>query len=817
MQPANESLVMHAFRPQYTSSGHEFRGGSIVWNPSEGSIKQTATLGPDESAITAGQGTAAARLQPTAEAIRATSYGSRNGMTEFSVEASLSAGVSANADVATRRGAVAIEATHSVGTRAQYRVVLPGENQSHDAAFRVNPFDPTTIPPGGSVIMDQQGFAKTTLEGSFRNIATQYQLVDAKGSSYAVTRLDEHHVRITLGPNRAIEAYNGWGFKTDAITAMLGRQDSLSHSKVETATFDLSNPDAQAAYLHFVSTGHIAHETPGVSDVAMLERIGYSSQTRAKFETLLGGVDLGGNQNTGSLVRATYRDGSYSTTLDLQYSDSVPLTITKRYDTEGREIPSARNYQLALDTRSPEYGAFKRFLGADKEQEELTMARLLNTVVTGNPRANGPIKPGDAVTLNFNEAQMQALLQDTRKTVEATRGIFQPGFLPENTTERPEEQSERFAQNIARQINHSPFNIATLLHRISEGADGRFDNSYKPLDAQVVVRDSVPETLRMAPTSTPITRDNPAHGQYSTPAPTPMPAMAAAHSGTTAAMSPATAAPAESALAQPVLGQPILDHERVRDLQQRLNQCGFRDGEGRELAVDGMYGRQTIGAVKAMQFQHGLEVTGLAGPETLHKLEQLEQARQRQNPLDRTSIETPVDSAFERQGDALKDHRQQHGLPSSSHAAATSHPHENPQHIAASPSQTSPHVLLDDARHRAHPMFAQGLDCMYRLDAEHGRASDERSAMMAAALVPAACEQGLKRIDQVLLSEDRNRLFAIQDPGSVHARYAWVETVRASQQPLEQSTTQADQVLQQQDNKQEQGQQRQNLTSGMSI
>lgn len=55
--------------------------------------------------------------------------------------------------------------------------------------------------------------------------------------------------------------------------------------------------------------------------------------------------------------------------------------------------------------------------------------------------------------------------------------------------------------------------------------------------------------------------------------------------------------------------------ENVRQLQGILRLAGYYDGE-----IDGSYGPQTTGAVKAFQAANGLEEDGVAGPKTLEAL-----------------------------------------------------------------------------------------------------------------------------------------------------------------------------------------------------
>jgi len=57
--------------------------------------------------------------------------------------------------------------------------------------------------------------------------------------------------------------------------------------------------------------------------------------------------------------------------------------------------------------------------------------------------------------------------------------------------------------------------------------------------------------------------------------------------------------------------------QEVRDMQQKLKEYGYLSG-----AVDGIFGKQTLEAVKKFQAANGLAVDGIAGPKTLSKLYQ---------------------------------------------------------------------------------------------------------------------------------------------------------------------------------------------------
>ncbi|MGS0997532.1 XVIPCD domain-containing protein [Rhodanobacter sp. UC4451_H18] len=75
---------------------------------------------------------------------------------------------------------------------------------------------------------------------------------------------------------------------------------------------------------------------------------------------------------------------------------------------------------------------------------------------------------------------------------------------------------------------------------------------------------------------------------------------------------------------------------------------------------------------------------------------------------------------------------------------------------------------------------------MRRIDAQLSRHSDTRSRNLAAALTVTARREGLERIDQVALSGDGERAFALQD--SLPARMAHVQTAGATRTSIMESS-----------------------------
>lgn len=176
--------------------------------------------------------------------------------------------------------------------------------------------------------------------------------------------------------------------------------------------------------------------------------------------------------------------------------------------------------------------------------------------------------------------------------------------------------------------------------------------------------------------------------------------------------------------------------ERIRDLQSRLRELGYRDAQGREIERNGHYGVAMQAAVIRFQQTNGLEPTGDIDEATL-RLALPPQRRE----ADRTD------------------------------------------HISPGVRPQANHPLLDQARER-----------IQALDQSLGRRYDEASERLAGAVAVLARENGLTRIDHVLLSLQTptagagEHVFAVQgDPASPVALRVHMRTDAAIATPVEQS------------------------------
>lgn len=119
------------------------------------------------------------------------------------------------------------------------------------------------------------------------------------------------------------------------------------------------------------------------------------------------------------------------------------------------------------------------------------------------------------------------------------------------------------------------------------------------------------------------------------------------------------------------------------------------------------------------------------------------------------------------------------------------------QHRPAAPSMP---IRLDDPSHPDHAFFNQVRDHVVALDKSLGRSPDHYTGNIASALTVQARADGLKRVDEIDLSEDGSALWAIQTPPGQYG-YLFELTTRVptneANTPMEQSGAKWPQAMQQ--------------------
>lgn len=444
-----------AFDPTYTSSNVEVHGKagrtSVSATPGDGGLKVT------QEARQQGAG-------PAGGPFRATTLGASestaDGRVSYQLELETVAGQ--------RQKSGIVESTHTEGLRGRYRVSLP-EGDGTDPT-QINPFDPQTLPNGASVTLDAQSFSGTAMAGTFRNIAAEHKLTEAEGASLRVDRLDDGRVRVTTGPNQAVDAFNGMGFSAKGVTAIAGRQDALGQSSVRTATFDLADAQGQAAYQQFVANGSLDAKTPGMDDVATVERLGMSSQTRLKVDVGTAfGLDLAGARNSGDVTQVRRDDGSFTELRNVQYDGNLPVTRLSQYGADGQELRDQRRYEFTFDLRQHAQGD--------------QVAGLLNSALTGDTGAHGPVKAGERNTVSFSEDQLRAMMERTQQMVQDNPMAGERWrLLAEDGRGGLQTDVDAYATSLARNRGNSEYGMAEQMFRL---ATADKDAGVQKIDATV--------------------------------------------------------------------------------------------------------------------------------------------------------------------------------------------------------------------------------------------------------------------------------------------------------------------------------------------
>lgn len=436
--------------------------GNVSVNPETGSLTASGGVAFNESVKSSkGYGIS---FGAGANASLSGGVNTANGVTTYKASSDVS--VFLKGGVSTPQAGLEIGRTE--GIRASYQVAMPAD--AGVSPLSVNPFDPQSMPVGTKITMNGSDYSTNEFKATFRNLATQTKVTDESGVSTIVERTGEDTVRVTAGPTEAIKAYNGVGVDFGVASVMLGRNDSLSGATVRTAQFDLSGAAGQAAYNDFLANGTLPVDNgDGVSNVARVERLDYSSQTNLSAKLGPVNLSLDGAKNTGNAVVTTHADGSVERNVDLQYAGNVPMNISQRWDANGNEVADARIYSYDVKV-------------------DRSNVQLLNAALSGGLDGQ-PVSEGQTVTLSFSEQQMDALAGQTATAV-ANGAHMQLGNLlgyMNRDGSYPTPDAMDFALSLGRNLGSSDYGIAEKLFSISSGTSVE-RNDFARIDASVTAQ-----------------------------------------------------------------------------------------------------------------------------------------------------------------------------------------------------------------------------------------------------------------------------------------------------------------------------------------
>ncbi|MEV5121089.1 peptidoglycan-binding protein [Stenotrophomonas indicatrix] len=197
--------------------------------------------------------------------------------------------------------------------------------------------------------------------------------------------------------------------------------------------------------------------------------------------------------------------------------------------------------------------------------------------------------------------------------------------------------------------------------------------------------------------------------------------------------------------------------DEVKALQGKLAALGHVGADGKPLATDGIYGKDTFAAVKQFQANNGLEQDGKAGRQTLGRLDD----------------------------------------PAAVKAGAQT---------AAAPARTEPTApaapSMRDPSHAENPRFNQALEKLQELQQQRVQAglcplfaNAQETERAAGQLAYESKVAGMRQIDHVVARPDGSGLFAVQgNVGDPAAQRTFVDSRQAVSQSVEASTRQSEEL-----------------------
>lgn len=290
-----------------------------------------------------------------------------HGNTTYTASVRLGAGTTIGADGKQASG----QATTSAGGVANFEIIAPPGVTAGQLAG-VNPFDARTFPPGVQVKMDVGQFVGTQYEAQVRHVlATQSVRLESGVTMQVQRSADGKQAQVSVGPYQAIEQASGLGLDAGPVTAQLARVDQLRTNVLFQQKLDISGPETRVLDSQTVTTNE------------------YVSSTGVQIGVGPVSAELGLGENSGVQTITRSADGSMTVSDTFYYGNSVPMTVNRSFDANGREQVANRTYSYTVQVTE------------DNRQ-------LLHAAFGGsaNTAAADGLKPGTTLVLTYNQCQM---------------------------------------------------------------------------------------------------------------------------------------------------------------------------------------------------------------------------------------------------------------------------------------------------------------------------------------------------------------------------------------------------------------------------
>jgi hypothetical protein len=259
---------------------------------------------------------------------------------DLGVTGTLRAGAMNERENRGKTGGVSVDAY--VGRDVAYKVSTDPERADRISKRQEeppSPVDPTSIPEGTTITLEESTYAGLDLSVSYR--AAQAELGYSRGHriSSAVQRIDPDHVQVTVGDADLVQSTLALRVGSDDVNVSASTEKALAEGRLHQVDIDLTTPEGQRAYQNFIKTGALPREGKGVANERRSEVMEYSDATK-----------LGGK--LGDLEANLIADDSEGQVLWTERPDG---TTTVSMFARDNEVGLAHNYSVGTDGRTGDH------------------------------------------------------------------------------------------------------------------------------------------------------------------------------------------------------------------------------------------------------------------------------------------------------------------------------------------------------------------------------------------------------------------------------------------------------------------------------
>lgn len=222
-----------------------------------------------------------------------------------------------------------------LGAAYEFELALP--NGAWRGGTPPNPFDPNSIPPGGTMILRREAFAALGLEANYKLITASSNIEEGAGSVVAIQRTDDGQVRVMVGPYSVIRNESMIGLGRGSVRVGLGRDDKLDTGSLRAWTLDPGSNADMRTYRGILGQGAVVGAAPLTERPS--DRVEYATyESTSGIRMAAGPVSLAANfgMSTGDVRVVTRPDGSRTYTAVSNYNGTI-LTVTREYGPDGRQ------------------------------------------------------------------------------------------------------------------------------------------------------------------------------------------------------------------------------------------------------------------------------------------------------------------------------------------------------------------------------------------------------------------------------------------------------------------------------------------------